>query len=139
MKILIKFIVLITFFPLILMIYNNCGDEGAFRANRSINSPPVLRNNLRISINNDDEYTTDLHVNLTLTASNPKANEMFISFDSHCSQGSWEALKTNKSIELNSPNQTNTVYVKYRSPGEGKVPVSVTVSSTIIFHPQFNL
>ncbi len=129
MKSLIKFIILITFFPLVLMTYNNCGDEGAFRANRSINFPPPIRNNLGISINNDDEYTTDLHVNLTLTAPNPKANEMFISFDPHCSQGSWEALKTNKSIELNSPNQTNTVYVKYRSPGEGEIPC---ISDSII-------
>ncbi len=45
MKSLIKFIVLITFFPFVLMTYNNCG-EGTFKANRSINS----RVNLTLSL-----------------------------------------------------------------------------------------
>lgn len=127
MEILIKFTVLIIFPLIIFVTYNNCGKDGAFRANRSTNSPPLIRNDLGISINNNDEYTIDLHVNLTVT--NLKANEMLISFDPNCSQGSWEALKTNKSIQLNSPNQKNTVYVKYRFPEQGEGPC---ISDSII-------
>ena len=97
MKILIKLIVLIIFPSLVLISYNNCGKDG-FRAVQSVNDPPFIRNSLGISINNNDGYTKDLDVILSLKPQSTTANEMFISFDSNCSQGSWETLKTNKLI-----------------------------------------
>ena len=114
----IKFIISVALFSFIIISYNNCG---SFRNNQNTNlSPSIIRNNLSVSINNNDEYTTDLGVNLTLKLSDTSTNEMFISFDPHCSQGFWETLKANKPIELQSPNKENTVYVKYKSPeGEG--------------------
>ncbi len=119
MKIL-KFIAII--FPLVIISYNNCG-ESAFRAIQSTHSsPPPRRNSLGVLINNNDKYTTEFSVNLTLSPPDTTANEMLIGFDPHCSSGTWEALTTTKPIELNQPNRTNTVYVKYRYLGENESP-----------------
>ena len=125
MKIQMGLIITICVMSLTILIFQNCSDDTAFKAYQSIN----IRNNLGILINNNDEYTTDLDVQLTLTTTNLKANEMLISFDPNCSQGFWETLQANKPIELNSANQLNVVYVKYRSPEQEEGPC---ISDSII-------
>ena len=74
-----------------------------------------------ILINNGDDYTTDKVVELSFSPGR-NTDEMFVSFESDCSEGNWEAFETNKLIELKQPNQLNTVYAKYRYLKEGETP-----------------
>ena len=116
----LEYIILVIFFPILVFVaYNNCGQD-SFRANRSVNSPPPpLKNKSpELLINQGDQYTKELNVNLKFIPGG-NFNEMFVSFDPQCLDGAWEPLKTNQSLELRQSNQTNTVYVKYRlSEGE---------------------
>ena len=109
-----------------------CEEENSFdlgQSTRNINSINSLSNEgVEILINNGDEYTMEKLVNLTFKPSK-NADEMLVSFESDCSKGAWEAFKTNKLLELNHPNQKNTVYVKYRHLGEQETPC---VSDSIV-------
>lgn len=85
--------------------------------NRSLNSLGLGEQDLQIIINNGDLYTKEKEVILILIPSKD-ADEMFLSFDSNCSKGTWEPLQTKKSINLRDLNQESFVYVMYRFLGE---------------------
>ena len=121
-KIILSRFFLLTLSLSLIIFYNNCGEDITFDLSRGVQSINTLNSQSLgdkplIFINNDQEFTRDLIVNLTLYPGKD-ADEMLISFDSGCSQGTWETLKTNKRMELNQANQENTVYVKYRFKGE---------------------
>lgn len=100
----------------VLFFCTHCKKEASFqRVPSSVEGELTRHSHVSVLINNGDEYTKEENVTLTFTPSTD-ADEMFISFDSNCSQGEWEVLPESKSknIELNQLNQENTVYVKYR-------------------------
>ena len=100
----------------VLFFCTHCKKGASFQRGPSSVGGEFERHSLvSLLINNGDEYTKEKNVTLTFTPS-ADADEMFISFDSNCSQGEWEVLPESKSknIELNQLNQENTVYVKYR-------------------------
>ena len=84
--------------------------------------------NIQIIINYGNEYTKERNVNLSFIPSED-ADEMFISFESDCSTGEWEPLKTNKRMDLRDINNESFVYVKYRFRGEEE---TVCVGDSII-------
>ena len=122
--------ILAIFFPVpIFIAYNNCG-QNPFRAHRSVDSLTLRLENDSpgLLINEGAQYTKQLNVNLKFIPGG-NFNEMFISFDPQCLEGFWEPLKTTKTFELRESNQTNTIYVKYRS-SEGEENPCVSDSIT---------
>ncbi len=126
----IKHIILTIFFPVFVFIsYNNCGRD-SLRANRSVSSLThrLENDSPGLLINEEAQYTKELNVNLKFIPGG-NFNEMFVSFDPQCLEGSWETLKATKSLELRQSNQTNTVYVRYRvSEGEESSCVNASIT-----------
>ncbi len=121
-----KYIFLIVLLPVIIVSYNNCDESLSFKlsqGNLSVGrlKPLSTNNEFGIIINSGDEYTRDRMVDLSFIPGE-NADEMFISFESDCSQGAWEDFKTNELVELNQTNSESTVYVKYRFRGEEEGP-----------------
>ncbi len=122
-----SYVIIIIIIIMLAISYSNCEiPRDSFQVMDNLS---VTTNNLGVLINDNEEYTADLSVDLTLKPPNSRAHEMFISFDPHCSQGYWEDLKTNKPIELRLSNQVNTISVKYRSQRENE---SSCMSDSII-------
>ena len=67
-----------------------------------------------ILINNDDPYTKDKKVTLTLFEGLVGVTEMKISHNEDCSNGQWEPYSETKPWTLSQTNQQTSVYVKYR-------------------------
>jgi hypothetical protein len=68
-----------------------------------------------IIINDGDEYTNALAVNLTIAATDETSGvgEMMLSEDETFADGSWVAYAVSKEFTLSTPDGTKTVYVKF--------------------------
>ena len=106
---------------IILLSCTYCEENSGFKLDnkgtRNLSSMIHGLGKVQILINNGAQYTKEKEVILTLIPSKD-ADEMFISFDSDCSTGSWEPLQLHKSTNLRGLNQESFVYVKYRFLGE---------------------
>ncbi len=103
--------------------YNACSEDAGFSLVEGVDSLEEFNSELSnetvadpeptIVINNNDEYTREAVVNLTLDPDGP-ADMMFVSNTNDCSEGSWEAFQQNKLWTLQQQNQQASVFVKYR-------------------------
>lgn len=81
-------------------------------SSRSFNKDTVAPAPVSLAINGGALVTNSAAVVLDLSATS--AAEMFVSNDSSCSTGTWEAMAATKNWTLSATNQSVSVYAKYR-------------------------
>ncbi len=118
-----------------LLFFQNCGQPGDLsmikgappNASLSLPDPVSLIVSPAIKINNGDPYTKSKNVSLQISAVG--AEQMQISNDADCSQGSLEPYSENKSWVLGNVNANAIVYARFQKTG---APTTECVQAAII-------
>lgn len=96
--------------------FNSCGPV-AFDAGQASSKLVDLQASAAITINNDDAFTNNQQVTLTLSGRN--ATEVYVTDDSTCSDGGqWEPFLPTRGWTLSDANRDVRVYAKFRNPDE---------------------
>ncbi|MBY0385350.1 hypothetical protein K2X05_09345 [bacterium] len=98
------------------VIYTNCSNKSFTVSNETIQR--LLSEGSSIYINNDDTYTNNTSVSLTIE--NNSATEMYVTNTKDCSSGGqWEPYATSKVWSLGETNVRTKAYVKFRESANG--------------------
>ena len=98
----------------ILFLFQSCSDSHFSFVDTETRLSSVEGFKGLILINNDDPYTKDKTVTLSLFEGLVGVTEMKISHNEDCSDGQWEPYSETKPWTLSRANQQVSVYVKYR-------------------------
>lgn len=98
------------------VIYTNCSNKSFTVSNETIQR--LLSDGSSIYINNDETYTNNTTVSLTIE--NNSATEMYVTNTKDCSSGGqWEPYATSKVWSLGETNVRTKAYVKFRESPNG--------------------